>query len=180
MTEINEKALEKLPIELRIEIEENIHRKGYTQSELAEIQKFIRAELSKYTEPGRRTDLGKETSSKILEEVDHGTLEVVSKLFGESHETTRKRMYIFNHEKEAKEVVEKLDRGEISVHQAYEKVKSKVEPKPKEEKEKTWKCDACEHEFSELDPVAPTRYTLCPDCLVEFETWKAEKLYDSD
>jgi len=89
--------------------------------------------------------------------------------------------YIYNHELEAKDVVEKLDRGEISVHQAYEKVKKIVEPKPEEEeKEKTWKCDACGKEYGELDPVAPTRYTLCPDCLVEFETWKVEKLYDSD
>jgi len=88
--------------------------------------------------------------------------------------------YIYSHEDEAKDIVEKLDRGEISVHQAYEKIKKRLEPKPKEEKEKTWKCDACEHEFSELDPVVPTRYTLCPNCLVEFETWKVEKLYDSD
>jgi len=86
--------------------------------------------------------------------------------------------YIYSHEDEAKDIVEKLDRGEISVNQAYEKVKSKVEPKPEKEKKKTWKCDACEKEFGELDPVAPTRFTLCPDCLVEFETWKAEKLYD--
>jgi len=60
-----------------------------------------------------------------------------------------------------------------------QKLKAKEEA-PEKEKEKTWKCDACGNEYGELDPVAPTRYTLCPDCLVEFETWKAEKLYDSD
>jgi len=107
--------------------------------------------------------------------------ERIAEKTGVSKGQLHKINYIYRHEDEAKDVVEKLDRGEISVHQAYEKVKKIVEPKPEEEeKEKTWKCDACEHEFSELDPVAPTRYTLCPDCLVEFETWKAEKLYDSN
>ena len=103
-----------------------------------------------------------------------------AKRIGVSSGQLHKIDYIYSHEDEAKDIVEKLDRGEISVHQAYEKIKKRLEPKPKEEKEKTWKCDACEREFGELDPVAPTRYTLCPDCLVEFETWKAERLYDSD
>ena len=86
--------------------------------------------------------------------------------------------YIYEHEfiPAVKPIVEKLDRGEISVHQAYKKIKSMLEPEPKEEKEKTWKCDACGREFGELDPVAPTRYTLCQDCLVDFETWRAEKI----
>jgi len=73
--------------------------------------------------------------------------------------------------------LKKAETEKEALRMLQKKLKRKEE---KPEKEKTWKCDACEHEFSELDPVAPTRYTLCPDCLVEFETWKAEKLYDSD
>jgi len=57
-----------------------------------------------------------------------------------------------------------------------QKLRGKKEKSEKEKKEKTWKCQACQREFSELEPVAPTRYTLCPDCLVEFETWKTERL----
>ena len=83
--------------------------------------------------------------------------------------------YIYSHEEEAKDIVEKLDRGEISVHQAYEKVKSKVEPKPKKPKEKTWKCDACGREYGELDG-APRKYTICRDCLADFESWRAKKV----
>ena len=99
---------------------------------------------------------------------------------GVSETTLHRIRYVYEREHlpAVKPVVQQLDSGEISVSQAYEKVKKIVEPKPEEEKEKTWKCDACGKEFRELDPVAPTRYTLCPDCLVEFETWKAEKLYD--
>jgi ParB-like chromosome segregation protein Spo0J len=84
--------------------------------------------------------------------------------------------YIYDREELARDVVEKLDRGEISVHQAYEKVKRIVEPPPREEK--TWKCDGCGKTFTEDDVVMQTRYSLCPDCLVDFETWRSKKLYE--
>ena len=91
--------------------------------------------------------------------------------------------YIYEHEfiPAVKPIVEKLDRGEISVHQAYKKIKSMLEPEPpKEEEEKFWKCDGCGKKFSEFEPVAPTKYILCPNCLVDFNTWKVQKFYDSD
>jgi len=83
--------------------------------------------------------------------------------------------YIYSHEDEAKDIVEKLDCGEISVNQAYEKIKKRLEPKPAKPKKKTWKCDACGQEFGELDG-APRKYTICRDCLADFESWRAKKV----
>jgi len=55
--EFNRDILRKLPYALRVEIEENAARKDLTQSELAEVQARILAELRKQAKPGARTDL---------------------------------------------------------------------------------------------------------------------------
>jgi hypothetical protein len=101
---------------------------------------------------------------------------------GVSETTLHRISYVYEREHlpMVKPIVQQLDRGEISVRQAYEKAKRIVEPEPSPppERELTWKCDGCGREYGEMDPVGPTRFTLCPDCVVDFDTWKAEKLYD--
>ena len=83
--------------------------------------------------------------------------------------------YIYSHEHEdaAKPVVEKLDREEISVHQAFTEIKKTTEPKAEIEQKTTWKCGACLQE-QEAD-IEPVNITICPDCAMDFQTWKADK-----
>ena len=87
-------ALRKLPLALRVEIEENAQREPLKQSELAAQQKRILDELRKHTAPGTRTDLkGREaTSGKTLPQV-HAT-GVVGKLFNESRTQVEKRLAV--------------------------------------------------------------------------------------
>ena len=54
---LNRDILRKLPLALRIEIEENAQRKALTQSELATEQRRILIELRKHLTPGARSDL---------------------------------------------------------------------------------------------------------------------------
>jgi len=85
--------------------------------------------------------------------------------------------YIYSHEDEAKDIVEKLDRGEISVHQAYNKMKSRIE-KPvelEEEESEGWKCPVCHNEYLVEKPVT---LKICPYCDMEFQAWKAAKDYE--
>jgi hypothetical protein len=60
---LNADILRKLPLALRVEVEENAQRKPLTQSELAFEQRRILAELRKHKTPGTRNDL-KSTSAK--------------------------------------------------------------------------------------------------------------------
>jgi len=83
--------------------------------------------------------------------------------------------YVYEHEDVAvaKPVVEKLDRGEISVHQAFTEVKKAIETPKMEQEPKTWKCGACQQK---QDPdVQPVNLTVCPDCAMDFQAWKADK-----
>jgi ParB-like chromosome segregation protein Spo0J len=81
--------------------------------------------------------------------------------------------YIFKHEDVAKPVVEKLDREEISVHQAFLEVKRTIEPPKADAEPKAWKCGVCLQE-QDVD-VTPVAITVCPDCAMDFQTWKADK-----
>jgi hypothetical protein len=65
--ELNRDLLRKLPLNQRIEIEENAQRKPLTQSELAAEQKRILQEIRKHKRPGTRTDL---TPEKGFSEVE--------------------------------------------------------------------------------------------------------------
>jgi N6-adenosine-specific RNA methylase IME4 len=87
--EFNRDILRKLPYALRVEIEENAARKELTQSELAEVQARILAELRKQAKPGARTDL---TSEKSFPEVR--ATEIVGALFNESHKQVEKRIAV--------------------------------------------------------------------------------------
>ena len=91
---LNRDVLRKLPLALRVEIEENAQRKALTQSELAAAQKRILDELRKYKAPGTRNDLkGREaTSGKALPQV-HAT-GIVGKLFNESRVQVEKRLAV--------------------------------------------------------------------------------------
>jgi N6-adenosine-specific RNA methylase IME4 len=92
--DLNREFLRKLPLALRIEIEENVRRKDLTQSELATQQRHILDELRKHRKPGARTDLkkGKGTHEKAFSEVR--ATAVVGKLFNESHKQVEKRLAI--------------------------------------------------------------------------------------
>jgi N6-adenosine-specific RNA methylase IME4 len=88
-------TLRRLPIALRVEIEENAQRKPLTQSELAAEQGRILTALRKYNRTqGKRTDLtgGDETSEKDFSEVRATT--IVGKLYGESHKQVEKRQAV--------------------------------------------------------------------------------------
>jgi N6-adenosine-specific RNA methylase IME4 len=85
-------TLRKLPLALRIEIEENAQRKPLTQSELALEQRRILAALRKHKAPGQRTDLNGSTSEKAFSEVR--ATAIVGKLYGESHKQIEKRQAI--------------------------------------------------------------------------------------
>jgi N6-adenosine-specific RNA methylase IME4 len=92
--ELNRDILRKLPLALRVEIEENAQRKPLTQSELATEQKRILHELRKYKAPGTRTDLkaGNATSEKPFSEVR--ATGIVGKLFNESHKQVERRFAV--------------------------------------------------------------------------------------
>jgi N6-adenosine-specific RNA methylase IME4 len=86
-------TLRKLPLGLRIEIEENAQRKPLTQSELALEQRRILAALRKHKAPGHRTDLdGSGPTEKAFSEVR--ATAIVGKLYGESHKQVEKRQAI--------------------------------------------------------------------------------------
>ena len=91
---LNRDIMKKLPVALRIEIEENAQRKPLTQSELAVQQKRILDELRKHKAPGTRTDLRerKITSEKPFSEVRATAL--VGQLFNESHKQIEKRIAV--------------------------------------------------------------------------------------
>ena len=93
--------LAQLPKALRIEITENIMRKDFTQSELAEIQKELIGEFAKpeMKRQGERRDLKTATSTENSVEVIRpkrfeNTTEKVARLFGESERTVRERLAV--------------------------------------------------------------------------------------
>ncbi len=97
--EIDRDILSRLSWALRVEVEENVTRKDFTQSELADIQGKLIAELSKpeMKRQGERSDLSAVTSTEIAVEVvkpkrSRNTTEKVARLFGESKRTVRKRI----------------------------------------------------------------------------------------
>ena len=84
----------RLPLSLRIEIEENVQRKPLTQSELAAEQRRILAALREQKTPGQRTDLngGGATCEKDFSQVR--VTAIVGKLYGESHKQVEKRLAV--------------------------------------------------------------------------------------
>ena len=100
---LNRDILRKLPLALRIEIEENAQRKALTQSELATEQRRILIELRKHLTPGARSDL-KATSAKTFAQVEEKrATKIVGKLFNESDRQVEKRLAIVDAAKAAPE-----------------------------------------------------------------------------
>ena len=89
---LNRDIFRKLPLALRIQIEENAQRKPLTQSERAIEQRRILAELRKHKTSGERTDLKVGTSGKTFPEVR--ATDLVGKLFNESRKQVEKRLAI--------------------------------------------------------------------------------------
>jgi hypothetical protein len=95
--EIDHKALELLPLELRAEIAENLHRKDFTPSELEEIRrsctKAFEAEAKKrQAAAGPSSGQGaKPSGSRNLSQTDPGrTMDKIGALFGVSGRTLEK------------------------------------------------------------------------------------------
>jgi hypothetical protein len=95
---VDRDLLQRLPWALRVEIEENITRKDFTQEELAEIQARLVSELSvpEAKSLGRRSDLAPSTCTGRPVQVPaahrrQNTTEKVGRLFGESERTVRER-----------------------------------------------------------------------------------------
>ena len=121
-------VLSLLSTELRYEIEENIQRKNFTQSELHLIQEEIRKFLTLKFQQGRKSEnrisqnFGT-LSSMGLKRID----DLVGKLFGESGETTRKRRIIMeaskNNTKHFEKLIKNIDAGKTSLSYAFVSVK---------------------------------------------------------
>ena len=96
--QLNSDALALLPYSVRAEIEENILRKDFTQSELAEIQRELIAVMSRpeFKNQGERTDLTCTPNDVQVEPVTRreNVTEKVAKLFGEGEGTVRRRFEI--------------------------------------------------------------------------------------
>jgi DNA modification methylase len=99
---IDPDLLDKLPPDLRIEIEERITTEPLKQSELADMQTRFLGALKKRTRRGTRTDLRLVGSTCTHEDVHvvkptrrENCTEKVAKLFGESEATVRKRLEVF-------------------------------------------------------------------------------------
>ena len=135
-------TLRKLPLALRIEIEENAQRKPLTQSELAAEQRRILEALRKYKTPGQRTDLngGAATSENTFSEVR--ATAIVGKLYGESHKQVEKRQAVVEAAEAEPErfgkLLENMDRSgrvngvfrRLKIAQQAEKIRSEPPPLP--------------------------------------------------
>jgi len=101
------------------ELDENICRKNFTQSELARVQKYLKESFEKSTNQGKRNDL---TSTNKLVQVN-STLGKVGKIFGESGEHVRRRLKIYDSIKNSPakyhDLSVKLDDGNITIKTAH-------------------------------------------------------------
>ena len=110
--------IKKLPLRERMEIEENINRKDFTQSELAELQANLINKFKQFKHPGSRTDL---TSGINVPQVGRVT-SVVADLFGENRKKVEHRQQVF--ESGDEELIREMDVRD-SVNIAYRKLKIK-------------------------------------------------------
>jgi N6-adenosine-specific RNA methylase IME4 len=76
---------------LQVEIGENCERKGYSQAELAVLQRHLLAVVRVDARPGTRTDL---TGENQFSRVHHKATAEVARLFGESYKTVEHRQAI--------------------------------------------------------------------------------------
>jgi N6-adenosine-specific RNA methylase IME4 len=91
---LDRELLRRLPPHLRIEIEANVQRKDFTESELGAIQRALINELSKpeMKRQGERTDLTCTAPDRTSSSRRENTTEKVAKLFGESERTVTRRL----------------------------------------------------------------------------------------
>jgi N6-adenosine-specific RNA methylase IME4 len=158
--ELTEELLGKLPMSLRIEIEENAMRKDLTQSELAAQQEQILEAIRTHgSQQGRRTDL--ETSGSFEPEVKLRATEAVAKIFGESRATLERRLAIVKAAKAEPEkhtdLVERMD-GAGSVHGAYKDLQRRLKRE-------------------ELQANPPGEVTGIYDTITMDPPWPMEKIY---
>ncbi|MFI5450470.1 MAG: DNA methyltransferase, partial [Candidatus Bathyarchaeia archaeon] len=130
--ELDLQVVQKLPLALRVEVEENLIRKNFTDSELATIQKRLIDELSKpeYKHQGKKLGMEEaEKSSSPSKQRWENTTQKVARLFNESETTVRKRIEVVEKvradPKNFSDVLEKLDKGKISVDNARYRIKQR-------------------------------------------------------
>jgi len=95
----NRSLLKNLPLPLKIEIEENLTRKDYTQSEIAEIQEIMRQSIIKINRPGRpakEEGVCEDCNGNLTNRLDNfgKTDDIIGEFFNESKETVRQRREI--------------------------------------------------------------------------------------
>lgn len=91
---VNLDILKLMPLKFRAQIEENVIREDFRQSEIAAIQEEIRRYVASVNPPGRpKKGTRKGKLSKYLDSFSR-TDDVIAHLFGESGETIRKRRAI--------------------------------------------------------------------------------------
>lgn len=138
MAPVKDDLIDKLPLELRHQILENVDRKDFTEEELAAIQKKIR-DSGALDEQGKRTDLkGGETSTQIAQksEEKRGVYKKIGSLFGESDNTVRKRIEIVEAAEENPEEYSDLEKAmeERSVYSAYSELERRKDIKDRRER----------------------------------------------
>jgi ParB family chromosome partitioning protein len=113
--------------QLRLEISENENRKEFSFSERVEWAKRLeQIERVKAKEnQGTRTDL---TSGLIKSNVDSNEIVAKESGFG-SKDTYRKAKFILDNADD--DLIKQLDEKQISIHSAYQKIKSDLEQKDK-------------------------------------------------
>ena len=111
--------LRNLPLPLRMEIEENICRKDYTQSELAAIQEIFRQSIIKTIHPGRPTKDKKACENgngELDAQADNisKTDDIIGRFFNESGDTVSRRREVMQAAEVESEnhgdLVEKMDK----------------------------------------------------------------------
>lgn len=113
-----------LPIDIRMEIEENVMRKEFNQLELASIQRLLLDYFQQHNKQGRPS---KDKKVEIFPPLDGKSRDIVGSLFDESGKTVEKRMAVVDAAEENPEkygdLVETMD--EKSVNAAHKEMRAR-------------------------------------------------------
>ena len=130
---IERSLLRNLPLPLRMEIEENITRKDYNQSEIAAIQETIKQSIIKTNRPGRPAKGDKvceNGNGKLDAQADNlsKTDDIIGKFFSESGDTVSRRREVMQaaevEPQKHEDLVKKMD-AENAVKPAYKELKKR-------------------------------------------------------
>lgn len=152
-------------------VDSNVNRRhlnDFQKAKMAHMLEKIEGELAKQryesTLP-KKGEKGFQLLSSSNELNTGQTRVIVARKVGLSPTTYRRAKTII--EQGSEEVKRKVETGEWSINRGYNTLK------PREEKPRTFKCQACMEQYEE--PEKPVNISLCRRCEMEFQTWKAEK-----